>query len=166
MKYPGSLMYSSPHAHTCSVIASGCLRLDEFLLLGLEVCKQFNWQWLPTTGFYSFRHFNRCSQTGVRKWCKSNPFLFIVFVMIIGLAISLIIILLWILCLQTLDLTSLSVRGIITRLSLCQSQLCTAMFSGWILLILAQLLQTCISSVWEFVYSASEIAFVKFTVLQ
>lgn len=118
------VVYSSPHARTCSIIASGCLRLNELLLLGLEVCKQLRCWWLPTTGFYSFRHFNRGSETGVRKWCKSNPFLFIIFVMIMGLAISLIIFLLWMVCLQTLDLRSLYFRGTITGLSLCQIQLC------------------------------------------
>lgn len=117
----------------------------------------------PYHWIYSFRHFNKVSQTGVRKWCTSNLFLFIVFVMIIGLAISLIVFLLWMLCLHTLDLRSLSFRGTITWLSLCQIQLCTVVFSGWILLILAKLLQTCISSFWEFVYSVSETAFVKIT---
>lgn len=43
LKYLDSGVYSSPHAHTCCIIVSGCLRLDEFLLLGLEVCKQFRW---------------------------------------------------------------------------------------------------------------------------
>lgn len=42
LKCPGSVVYSSPHAHTGCIIASGCLRLEEFLLLGLKSANNSN----------------------------------------------------------------------------------------------------------------------------